>query len=507
MKMMFILLIFFALWDPSTCVGEEQVVDLSRTSLWGPGLNPEQIVMRARYIFVRLYDTNGNALSKSPGEESLTAEIHGTGADGGFCRVWVQTLDCIDGVFIVRYRLYHTCFKMKISIKFKGKHVSSSPLTFSGPVYEEECYCPEQSVTEWLKNNKCTQCNHSQIINDLKPFNSVNFEMIREEIIKKYHRPNSVSICHYVVKDNKIYRQCYGQHVGFKLFADAILMSLARKVQLPDIELFVNLGDWPLVQKSGPAYPVFSWCGSDNTIDIVMPTYDITESSIENMGRVMLDMLSVQSNVKTPWDSKIDKVFWRGRDSRRERLDLIDIARKHPDLINASITNFFFFRDEMDKYGPGEKHISLFEFFKYKYQLNIDGSVAAYRFPYLLAGGSLVLKQDSEYYEFFYKQLERNKHYVPVKKDLSDLVEKITWAREHDEEAFAISRAGQSFTRDNLLPEHIFCYHVSLFHEWSKRIRSTVKVLPGMEEVPQPEHSCECHRLEDEAPQGIRDEF
>jgi hypothetical protein len=33
-------------------------------------------------------------------------------------------------------------------------------------------------------------------------------------------------------------------------------------------------------------------------------------------------------------------------DSRRKRLNLIAIAREHPDLFNASLTNFFFYRDE-----------------------------------------------------------------------------------------------------------------------------------------------------------------
>ncbi len=71
---------------------------------------------------------------------------------------------------------------------------------------------------------------------------------------------------------------------------------------------------------------------------------------------------------------------------------------------------------------------------QYKYQLNIDGTVAAYRLPYLLAGGALVFKQDSEYYEHFYTDLKPWVHYVPFKRDLSDLEEKILWARSHDEE-------------------------------------------------------------------------
>jgi len=78
----------------------------------------------------------------------------------------------------------------------------------------------------------------------------------------------------------------------------------------------------------------------------------------------MLDTLSVQGNTELPWDDKIEKLFWRGRDARRERLNLIDISRRYPDLFNVSITNFFFFRDEIDKYGPAQSHVSFFNFFK-----------------------------------------------------------------------------------------------------------------------------------------------
>ena len=67
---------------------------------------------------------------------------------------------------------------------------------------------------------------------------------------------------------------------------DAILLSLARKVYLPDFEFFSNLGDWPLMnEKEKFRYPLFSWCGSKISEDIVMPSYDLTESSLENMGR------------------------------------------------------------------------------------------------------------------------------------------------------------------------------------------------------------------------------
>ena len=82
------------------------------------------------------------------------------------------------------------------------------------------------------------------------------------------------------------------------------------------------------------------------------------------LSRVSLDMLSVQANTGPKWINKTTKAFWRGRDSRRERLNLVKLSRSQPDLIDAALTNFFFFRNEEEEYGPKVKHISFFDFFK-----------------------------------------------------------------------------------------------------------------------------------------------
>ena len=45
-----------------------------------------------------------------------------------------------------------------------------------------------------------------------------------------------------------------------------------------------------------------------------------------------------------------------------------------------------------------------------------------------------MMKQDSHFYEYFYKDLKPYEHYIPFKRDLSDLNEKLQWAKDHDEE-------------------------------------------------------------------------
>jgi hypothetical protein len=57
---------------------------------------------------------------------------------------------------------------------------------------------------------------------------------------------------------------------GFKILLDAILLSLARKVYLPDMEILFNLGDWPLVStEQKPHIPLFSWCETNDTLTLL----------------------------------------------------------------------------------------------------------------------------------------------------------------------------------------------------------------------------------------------
>lgn len=77
------------------------------------------------------------------------------------------------------------------------------------------------------------------------------------------------------------YWTLYWKHGSLVIIINLIFIQ----VKLPDVEFFINLGDWPLEQrKQGEnPLPIFSWCGSDDTSDIVMPTYDIMDSTLETL--------------------------------------------------------------------------------------------------------------------------------------------------------------------------------------------------------------------------------
>lgn len=178
-------------------------IDSSKTIIWGPGLEPDKITMRARYIFLQFADFDGKNLTESPGKDVISASVEGRTLMGHKCRVWTQIFDCKDGTFIVRYKIHDTCFDLKLNIKTKHRGSSVLSTESEGPVYEEECYCPNPSIDDWLDDFKCPK-NYAQIYKDLMPFTSVDFDKIRDDIVKAYDRPGSVSLCHYVVQSNKV---------------------------------------------------------------------------------------------------------------------------------------------------------------------------------------------------------------------------------------------------------------------------------------------------------------
>ncbi|XP_038070247.1 protein O-glucosyltransferase 2-like [Patiria miniata] len=478
-----------AVKDVITGYDRERVVCPLKSFVWGPGLEANFNVP-ARFFFIQAMDFENNSFTYSPGPNAFQVSIKPTSGRG---RIWTQVLDRNDGSFIVRFRLFESYREMRIEVKSGERHVKGSPFLIADPMYDEKCFCPEQNQSRWQSDMHCELELHPQISQDLSIFPTIDLDRLATEAVDRFARHHS--LCHYTIINNKVYRKTHGQHVGFKMFSDAFLLSLARKVRLPDVEFFINLGDWPLEKRTADnsPLPILSWCGSDETRDIVMPTYDITESTLETLGRVTLDMMSVQANTGPKWINKTNKAFWRGRDSRRERLNLVKLSRDEPELIDAALTNFFFFRNEEAEYGPKVKHISFFDFFKYKYQINIDGTVAAYRLPYLLSGDSAVLKHESVFYEHFYKQLEPWVHYIPFKKDLSDIVDKIKWAQTHDEEAQRIAHNAQQFARENLMSNDIFCYYLQLLQEYAKRQTGPPVIREGMELVEQPQDTTPCH--------------
>jgi hypothetical protein len=75
------------------------------------------------------------------------------------------------------------------------------------------------------------------------------------------------------------------------------------------------------------------------------------------------------------------------------------------------------------------------EMIHYKYILDIDGNSSTWdATAWKLNSGSVILKTQSSWRQWFYDEYLPNVHYIPVKDDFSDIQEKYQWCESHPEE-------------------------------------------------------------------------
>ncbi|GMS98480.1 hypothetical protein PENTCL1PPCAC_20655, partial [Pristionchus entomophagus] len=205
--------------------------------------------------------------------------------------------------------------------------------------------------------------------------------------------------------------------------------------------------------------------------DIVVPTYLLTTTLLRAFPFSPLH--DPFSSHPTPWSEKKDTALFRGRDYNQLRLDLARLSLESPDLLDAGITRYFFF--DKEKHPKTKPSVAMADFFKHRFIISVDGTVAAYRLPYLLAGDSVVLKSDSKHYEHFYSRLVPYDHYIPF--DKNNVVETISNMKQFD----------------HLQPRNIYCYYARFFEAYSNRLIDNGEISIDGLEIPQSgRRDCEC---------------
>lgn len=85
--------------------------------------------------------------------------------------------------------------------------------------------------------------------------------------------------------------------------------------------------------------------------------------------------------------------------------------------------------------------------------LDVEGNGWSARLKLLLYSGRPVLVVDRPWREWWFGEFRAWEHFIPVRRDLADLEDRVGWAREHAAEAGRIGRAGQAFARRELTRE------------------------------------------------------
>jgi hypothetical protein len=177
-----------------------EIVSAKLSKVWGPGLKPHIISMPARYFFIQAVNVGNRryyilnnicaiCLSYFIIFFSISSDIgiifdvflEGVSKIQKPCRIWTNQLNRKDGLYIIRYKLYEPCFNFKIIIQYQNEHVDSSPYNIFDTIYPDECDCSTGNINDFLENWKCGPVPR-QIIEDLKPFNMVDWDKTRIKV-------------------------------------------------------------------------------------------------------------------------------------------------------------------------------------------------------------------------------------------------------------------------------------------------------------------------------------
>lgn len=275
-----------------------------------------------------------------------------------------------------------------------------------------------------------------------------------------------------------------------------MLTELCKHRTVPDIEFFINKRDFPLLthNKTEPythiwgdnkplvshCYnkyaPIMSMSSNEHYSDVLIPTYDdwIRTQQIKSKYYTRASQ-NYPEKFDIEWDSKKPMAVFRGSSTGygvtvkdNQRLLACKIGLDNPELIDAGITkwnvrpkkytNSSYLVNIEPKNIPFKisKTMTPYEQSRYKYIIHIDGHTTSFRLSLELAMGSVILMVKSDWKMWYSEFLKPYVHYIPVKADLSDLVDQIKWCVNNDDACKQIANCALDFynyylTEDGIL--------------------------------------------------------
>jgi hypothetical protein len=299
--------------------------------------------------------------------------------------------------------------------------------TFEAALWEGDLRIAETS----LNNSFCEECSF-ELARGLVPSPVPHVVMWQVESRSRaiLHLPESM----FVPKTN----------VARRLFNTMPLLARYHASGAPECgRLAVNLDDAGLI-------PGLAYCANRSAFFLIPDEVFLGTRGYKDLR----DHYEIRS---VPWKDRVPVAFWRGGNSGHSRrgwrglprIMMCQLCSEFPAMFDVGISHAVpaDLAEPLKEGGLMREYVPLSEFTKYRYQIDIDGNSSAWAslFSKLLTG-SPVLKIASPFghRQWYYDRLRPWLNYVPVDSDMSDLVAKVRWLRDHDEAARAIGEQGQA---------------------------------------------------------------
>lgn len=271
---------------------------------------------------------------------------------------------------------------------------------------------------------------------------------------------------------------------------------------------FLNLRNFPISKKDNTYpldniiqnhkipyqtnFPILSLYTSDKYNDIPIPLpWDIRYIFDDILFPDISCEFINKKKLEFQWKNKTNKLCFRGyligngNDAKTNmRIKAYEIGLTNPEIFDIGILDF---KKQLKKNFNQSLIIFQTKYFSntlndyeqsfYKYILILEGHFASSSISFRLHMKSCILLQESENKVWFSDLLIPFKHYVPIRNDLSDLVEKTNWCMKNDKKCEKIALNGYKIIKKILTKKYIFDYMNKILNKNCKlKINRFIKI-------------------------------
>ena len=312
-----------------------------------------------------------------------------------------------------------------------------------------------------------------QLEMDFSPFEKVTSKMVEETFdrAKEY-------FCHYRIIRNCLYKRIdqNGWISGKDNEFEKAMKTLLIYATLPDLEfIYCPMDgipenympkDFYLVEDPKMQAPIFAKARLKDAPYVVLIPDQFSLS--EHWFQVSEEILECDVG----WEEKNGIALWRGgftdigspngtiTEGFRECPRFL-ICKLDSELVNARLAwaGSVEFDALIRKEGVWGNSATKRQHLESKYLPVLDGHMCTYPgYQWRLLSKSVCFKQESSEEQWFYRALKPYVHYIPINNDMSDLEEKVRWARAHDIEVQTIAENGREFALHHLMIEDDYLY-------------------------------------------------
>eukprot|EP00271_Cylindrocystis_brebissonii_P013758 TRINITY_DN3396_c0_g1_i1.p1 TRINITY_DN3396_c0_g1~~TRINITY_DN3396_c0_g1_i1.p1 ORF type:complete len:738 (-),score=89.39 TRINITY_DN3396_c0_g1_i1:646-2859(-) len=371
-------------------------------------------------------------------------------------------------------------------------------------LHPDECSCP-QPLSRFIEHYGCSQKDAAEVV---RIFGRWQPRLISREVFDDVETVHGLPVMHCSIMDGTLYcRKLRPQPSADldKLWPPlrSLILSLLRKVSLPNLEFFWHPFASPQMASKDSGPPVFGSTRSSYHVDIPVPSPHLISNTFTG--------LSVQRAANTkPWNGRHNRTYFRGTKGPA-KVELPEellfaspfraahIATSHPELLDAKVYPTVDLSSDVLALAHSLKLLAAeadWDPMPFRFLLRLADDEGSLGMSDLMATGALVVRQDGPWIAFGDHWLERSQHYVATRDHLDDLTEVAEWAAQNNFQALTVARQGTQLFLEHYRQEDLHCWMAFILWEMhtAETFPATIhtdmerQVDPASEPLP----SCQC---------------